>query len=510
MQQQHNQPAAQRPLPSHPATPATSHPAGTIGAASDGVSPGERRCAPPVPQLAPGVEILGEYLGSGLTTTTYLARRPDGRVVQLSRLLYLVLAGVDGHSTTEQIAEQVSGAFGRTVSAGNIEYLLAGKLAPLGLLGLLAAGETGRAGKPQPAILTLKARRILVPAGAVGVIARIFQPLFHPVVVVAVLAGFVTTDVVVFSSSRISTVAAQVLQTPIVILLVLGLLGLSLLFHECGHAAACRYGGARPGVIGMGIYVVWPALYTNVTDVYRLGRAGRLRTDLGGIYFNMIFIVGLSTAYLATDYAPLFVALILVHVEIFQQLLPTLRLDGYFILADVAGVPDLFQRMAPVLRSVVPGRPADPRVRDLGRPARLIVTSWVLLTVPFLGLYMVFLALQGPEIARTFAESLHVETRDMVAAFGQVDIAAGLVDIISVILLTLPMIGLIYIAVLTARRILRVVVAVTRRLTGARRLRTPTTAVTPTTAMTAPHAVMAPPATTVVRDSGVPPRRTRA
>ena len=71
----------------------------------------------------------------------------------------------------------------------------------------------------------------------------------------------------------------------------LGLAVASMLFHECGHAAACRYGGARPGVIGVGFYVVWPAFYTNVTDAYRLGRAGRIRTDLGGVYFNAVFVL---------------------------------------------------------------------------------------------------------------------------------------------------------------------------------------------------------------------------
>ena len=34
--------------------------------------------------------------------------------------------------------------------------------------------------------------------------------------------------------------------------------------------------------MGAGLYLVWPAFYTDVTDSYRLGRAGRLRTDLGG------------------------------------------------------------------------------------------------------------------------------------------------------------------------------------------------------------------------------------
>ena len=62
-------------------------------------------------------------------------------------------------------------------------------------------------------------------------------------------------------------------------------------FHEFGHAAACRYGGATPGAMGAGLYLVWPAFYTEVTDSYRLGRAGRLRVDLGGLYFNAVFTV---------------------------------------------------------------------------------------------------------------------------------------------------------------------------------------------------------------------------
>ena len=46
----------------------------------------------------------------------------------------------------------------------------------------------------------------------------------------------------------------------------LGLSLVSAVFHECGHATGCRYGGARPGVISAGIYLVSQAFFTNVTD----------------------------------------------------------------------------------------------------------------------------------------------------------------------------------------------------------------------------------------------------
>ena len=84
------------------------------------------------------------------------------------------------------------------------------------------------------------------------------------------------------SSSRASAPAAyDAFQRPHLLLLVFVVTVLSGGFHEFGHAAAARYSGAEPGVMGAGLYLVWPAFYTDVTDSYRLGRRGRIRTDLG-------------------------------------------------------------------------------------------------------------------------------------------------------------------------------------------------------------------------------------
>lgn len=417
-----------------------------------------------VPRLAPGVEQLGEYQGSGLTETTYLVRSPGGQIVQLSPLLHLVLSGIDGSRTINEIAARATAAFGRTVSAGNVEYLLAHKLAALGLLAVGAGTDhAATAGRQDSAILALKLHRTLIPEAGVQHIARLFRPMFNPVVVVAVLACLIASDAWMVRSGRLGSALLYVLLYPLVLLLVLGLVLVSALFHECGHAAACRYGGARPGVIGTGFFVIWPAFFTNVTDTYRLGRAGRIRTDLGGVYFNAIFVLALTAAYLATGYSPLIVAILLIHLEIVQQLLPSLRFDGYFILADMVGVPDLFQRIGPTLRSMIPGRPADPRVKGLKRRARVVITAWVLLVVPLLGLELTFIVLDGPSLVRTFARSLDAQIHNLLAQFGQIDVAAGLVSVISIVLLALPMAGICYILLLTGRRAVRSAVAATRR-----------------------------------------------
>src|SRR5205085_2142195 len=149
---------------------------------------------------------------------------------------------------------------------------------------------------------------------------------------------------------------------------------LSAAFHEIGHAAACRYGGGHPGKMGCGIYLAWPAFYTDVTDAYRLGRRARLRTDLGGVYFNAVFVVATAAAYFVTGFEPLLLLIVIQHFEIAHQLLPVVRLDGYYIVADLTGVPDLFARIGPILRIALPGREAVERFMVLKRYGRVAVT----------------------------------------------------------------------------------------------------------------------------------------
>ena len=221
----------------------------------------------------------------------------------------------------------------------------------------------------------------VVPPKLVGAAAGALRWLFLPPVMALVLGAVLAFDAWLFTSHGISSGLTQVIEQPSIALALFALTAGSLAFHEVGHAAACRYSGGRPGAIGVGIFVVWPAFYTDVTDSYRLPRAGRLRTDLGGMYFNAVFCLALVAGYLATGFEPLIVAVVAQHVLVVDQFLPWLRLDGYYLMADVIGVADLFQRIGPVLRSMLPRRDADPRVEELKPWARRAVKIWVVTTV---------------------------------------------------------------------------------------------------------------------------------
>jgi putative peptide zinc metalloprotease protein len=345
--------------------------------------------------------------GSGFKDPPYLARRADGQVVQLPDLLYFIAEEIDGTRGYDEIAQGVTERAKLEVAPDQVQTLVENQLRPLGILAQ-ADGSTPELQKLDP-MLALKFRFGVVPEDAVNAIAAFLRPLFLPPVVVAVLAGLVVADWYVFVHHGVAQSVRQSLYNPLFILLVLGLVVLSAAWHECGHATACRYGGARPGKMGAGLYLVWPAFYTDVTDAYRLGKAGRLRTDLGGVYFNVIFILATVGAYLATGFEPLLLLIPLQHLEILHQFLPFLRLDGYYIVSDLTGVPDMFSRIKPTLKSMLPGRETAAEVEELKPWARVAVTVYVLTVVPLLLGFLVLTVINVPRIFATTWDSAAVQ-----------------------------------------------------------------------------------------------------
>ena len=414
-----------------------------------------RRTAPApllagVPRLAEGVELLGEYKGSGYSQPPSLVRRPDGQVIQMSALLYQVTSRIDGARDPETIAGLVSADLGRTMTADQVRYVLTEKLMPLSIVADQGAPAAPPTANP---LLALRARGTLLPARAANIAGELLRPLFWWPIVAAVVMAIGAVDFWLFALHGLGGGIQQVLRNPVDLLIVLGLSAVSAAFHECGHAAGCRYGGARSGKIGVGIYLVWPAFFTNVTDSYRLSRAGRLRTDLGGLYFNVVFMVALAGIYTATSDQLLLLVIAVTHLEMLEQLLPFVRFDGYYILSDLVGVPDLFARVAPILKSALPAGRQDPRVTGLRRGARMVVTGWVLCVIPLLTFTLGSLLLYFPQIDRALWRSASLQAHLMAAAAAGHRYAMAALDGFAIVLVALSMAGSLYVVTGLARGI---------------------------------------------------------
>jgi putative peptide zinc metalloprotease protein len=336
----------------------------------------------------------------------------------------------------------VSEAIKRGVSADNVRQLVDERLRPLGVI----AGANGSDPEVQKAdpMLALKLKAALVPERAVNAITTVFKPLFFPPVVIAVLAGLVALCVWLFAYHGVAQSLREVLYSPGLLMLMLGLVILSAAFHECGHATACAYGGARPGAMGAGLYIVWPAFYTDVTDAYRLGKGARLRTDLGGVYFNAIFILATAGAYFLTGFEPLLLIIPVQLIEMIHQFLPFIRLDGYYIVSDLTGVPDMFARIKPTLTSVfLPWRKTSDRVTELKPWVRTAVTLYVLTVVPLLLFMFGMMVINAPRIFSTAYDSFFVQYHKVEHDFSGGSVLHGAIGIFQMIILVLPAIGIV-------------------------------------------------------------------
>ena len=415
----------------------------------------EQRPRPPesarAPRLARGVELLGEYEGSGFKKAPYIARRSDGQTIQLSKLLYAVAEACDGRRTYDEIAAAASESFGRRLSPRNAKTLVEEKLHPLGVV-TDNDGSQPELSKPD-SLLALRLRKGVLPPKVVKAMTTVFYPAFFPPVVIAAVVALGVFDWWLFVEHGVAQGVRETLLNPTVFLLIFGVVIASAFFHEVGHATGLRYGGGEPGVMGAGVYIAFPAFYTDVTDAYRLTKGGRLRTDLGGVYFNALFMLATAAVYFATGFEPLLALILVQHIEMAHQFLPFLRLDGYYIVADAVGVPDLFTRIGPILKSMVPGRKNDPRVTALKPWVRFFVSAWVLVVVPFLLFNLLLLVVHLPRFVATGADSASTQLGTMRTAFGDGNWAGGVGGVLQLAVLMLPFAGIAYTLVMIATRI---------------------------------------------------------
>ena len=395
-----------------------------------------------VPVLVSGTQLLGVQPGSGYVTPPLLVCRADGQVMHLTPLLYAVLEAVDGERSLDQIAALVSGVSDYELHADDVEMLVDEKLRPLGLV-------LGRDGNHPPfkrtnPLLALRARFVVSKPEVTRRITAPFAVLFNPILVVVATVAFALVSFWVLFEKGLASAAYDAFRQPGLLLAVFAITVVSAGFHEFGHAAALRRGGGTPGAMGAGLYLIYPAFYTDVTDSYRLGRAARIRTDLGGLYFNALAALAMFGVWALTRWDGLLLVIAAQILQMVRQLPPLVRFDGYHLLADITGVPDLFHRIGPTLRSFLPKRWRKPESRELKLWARVVVTVWTLLVVPVLVMTMLLSVIALPRILGTTIHSVALQWRQLMQQ-AHAGHAAGVgVKVLAIAALVVPVGGILY------------------------------------------------------------------
>src|SRR5262249_40650548 len=149
--------------------------------------------------------------------------------------------------------------------------------------------------------------------------------------------------------------------------------------------------------IGWGLYITFPVFYTDISEAWRLPKKQRAIVDVGGIYFHGIICVILAIIA-SVSYQPLLVYCFYgVSFQIATSLNPFLRMDDYWLVADMFGIADLRRYVATAIASNIyrilrsPGRlPQGIRPVSLGpRSTTLLLCYSVLAVGFFLFLYLI-------------------------------------------------------------------------------------------------------------------------
>lgn len=120
--------------------------------------------------------------------------------------------------------------------------------------------------------------------------------------------------------------------------------------HELAHGFVAKSRGCRVPTMGIAFLVMWPVLYTDVTDVWKLpDKRSRLRVNAAGILAEMTIAAWCTLLWAFLPDGGLRQSAFLLCTttwisSLLVNLSPFMRFDGYFLVMDALDLPNLHAR----------------------------------------------------------------------------------------------------------------------------------------------------------------------
>ncbi|WP_148717616.1 HlyD family efflux transporter periplasmic adaptor subunit [Chitinolyticbacter meiyuanensis] len=135
-----------------------------------------------------------------------------------------------------------------------------------------------------------------------------------------------------------------------------GLLGIGIalsfakVLHEFGHALTAYRYGCRVPTMGMAFLVLWPVLYTDTNEAWKLTRReDRLKIGAAGMLAELALAACATLLWSFLPDGPVRAGVFLLATSTWLITLainasPFMRFDGYFLLSDALNIPNLHER----------------------------------------------------------------------------------------------------------------------------------------------------------------------
>ena len=226
---------------------------------------------------------------------------------------------------------------------------------------------------------TLRFRRIFFSEPTVDRIGRLLSPAFDwPIALLCAIAAIAGIASAAFFQVPAHPPTMAAFPTTIACVL------LGVFIHEFGHTTAAVRFGAKQGGIGAGIYWIWPALYSDVRQTWKLPRSQRLIVSAGGLYFQSMYVTALYIGHLLTGYAFLRSTCGISIFLMFTTLNPVFKYDGYWIITDMTNSVNLHKRIRNTFLGLRLGRRSDEWRQSVSPRAVSLAAGFLIFAVAYL------------------------------------------------------------------------------------------------------------------------------
>jgi putative peptide zinc metalloprotease protein len=398
---------------------------------------------PPFPRLRSEVSIVPFF--SSAMEETYLVVLPDGRSLQTTRKLYELITHLDGSRNVEEIARILSGMWNCSIRPTDVQDWIDRYLVPHDLLvpvpDLPSPVPSASAKSPPTKGIMLIPGRLALP------LTRRLRLLFHPLCALPLLWASALCHGLIYLDLMSGTGKGFFSSIPPSVYLIGYLVTfLSVLFHEFGHLSACQYFDCPHGEIRLGLYLIFPIFYANVSPAWRLERKARVVVDLAGMYFQLLVTIPVSLLFHLTR-EPVWLLLFLeLDAMILFSLNPFLRFDGYWLCSDLLGVPNLRSRSQLLMKTLwhrlsnSSSLPAAPLL-EISPGARLGLALYAIGTYLFGGLVFLFFCRVLPARLQALPSQVKKLTADGLGDWSQGNATGMLVGLVQLLFLCVMLLG---------------------------------------------------------------------
>lgn len=273
----------------------------------------------------------------------WVLKTMDGRHMRLNQASATLVQLLQKHQSYEEATQDFNLHFNTDLSTDTFRQLAKEKLSGFQILTEEENGTVQKKGK------YLHLQVPFFSASVAGALSAPFRFLYSPrlfFMLITILAGLVALVLINYPPQQ----ALEWTNTNL--LLLACLVYPSVLIHELGHIAACREAGTEHGEVGFAFYLIFPVLYSDVTNIWQVPKKRRIIVNLAGATNELLYTVCLFLIFYFTGNKTLLTAFYLINLKILFELNPFVRMDGYWVFSDITNTPNLLPKANKLVKEV--------------------------------------------------------------------------------------------------------------------------------------------------------------